>query len=190
MILLQAAEKDDEQSSSRRIHSLTSRLSTMSDKCHALNLDLALTRTNYDHLRHEHEKLERAHESALRQLELVTASKDELSTLLADRASEASRACREREESIRSSAAAQAEMVAARFVNDKLTVQLEERERNFLALKVFNMVFEAISRYLIFSRSLSSLFFSRSCLRCFQLFNLFASSLLHLIRYHCLHCQS
>jgi len=128
-------DKDNEKALGRRVQALTLQLSAMTEKCHKLTLDLELTRTRHEHLVEKHASLERAHDVSARQLEQATASKEQLNVLLTDKLNELNRLNLERDVSSRSYASDHAELTALGFQNEKLIVQLEEREHNFLSLK-------------------------------------------------------
>lgn len=121
-------EREGELNAVSQIESLSVQVAALTEKRNRLSLDLEITRGQYAALQERYSELRQAYESACHQLNVVSQSRDQLNANLTDRTAEVSRLTRAADMAVN-------ELAASKSQNEKLSIQLEERERNFLTLK-------------------------------------------------------
>lgn len=133
-----SVEKEGEQNSERRVQSLLIQLNALTEKCHRLTLDLELTKSNHQNLQEKYSELRTSHETLNQHLETTTSAKERLNSVLSERLAEVTRTAQERDEQSKLVGTHAVELSSLRCHKDRLAIQLEEREKNFLAVKEQN----------------------------------------------------
>jgi len=135
---MSSVEKEGEQNSERRVQALLIQVNALTEKCHRLTLDLELTKSGHQNLQEKYSELKTSHETLSRQLETTTGAKERLNSALSERLAEVALTAHERDAQSKLAETQVVELSSLRCHKDRLAIQLEEREKNFLAVKEQN----------------------------------------------------
>ena len=130
-----SVEKEGVQRSDDRIDTLSTQLSAVTEKCHALKLESELVKNEHKNLLEKHAALSRTRDNQKEKHDAATANVEHLNNLLRDRSGDISRLTTERDYYYRLLDEKNVEMAKLSALKDRFEVQLEEREKNFLALR-------------------------------------------------------
>ena len=129
------AEKEGVQRTEDRIDTLATQLSAVTEKCHALKLESELAKNEHKNLLEKHAALLETFDDVKQKHDAAAANVEHLNNLLRDRTGDIARLTTERDYYYRLLDEKNAELATVSMLKDRFEVQLEEREKNFLALQ-------------------------------------------------------
>ncbi|XP_069129100.1 coiled-coil domain-containing protein 158-like isoform X3 [Argopecten irradians] len=129
------AERQERERHLDQISSLTSQLSSMTEKCNRNTLDLEMTRSECANLKKQLRETSEKFESTKIQQESLSVEKNHVSNMLSDKRSEMERVSQEKDYYSNLLEQKTEELTQVRTQKDRLAIQLEEKEKNLLMLQ-------------------------------------------------------
>ncbi|KAK3100547.1 hypothetical protein FSP39_021619 [Pinctada imbricata] len=147
---ISSAERQERERHLDQISSLTSQLSSLTEKSNRLSLDLELTRTENTNYKQQIRELNEKADSLRIQLDSVSAEKKHASNMLSDKVSDMERVVQERDYYSTLLDQRNEELAVLKSQKEKLTIQIEEKDKNVQVLTQqsnnFTSVIETSSR--------------------------------------------
>ncbi|XP_033742332.1 coiled-coil domain-containing protein 158-like isoform X1 [Pecten maximus] len=129
------AERQERDRHLDQISSLTSQLSSMTEKCNRNTLDLEMTKSECVNLKKQLRETSEKFESTKIQQESLSVEKNHVSNMLSDKKSEMERVSQEKDYYSNLLEQKNEELSQVRTQKERLAIQLEEKEKNLLMLQ-------------------------------------------------------
>ncbi|XP_056011358.1 coiled-coil domain-containing protein 158-like isoform X2 [Ostrea edulis] len=131
---ISTAERMERERHLDQISSLTSQLSSLTEKCNRVSLELELARSEANNLKQQHRDASDKLDATRIQFEAVEAEKKHVSNMLSDKKADMDRVTQERDYYNGLLNQRNEEIATLKGQREKLTIQLEEKEKNLKIL--------------------------------------------------------